>query len=247
MSRKATFIPTVTIASVALIYLVARGFVPGQKDPLSGMVHVPGGTFLMGSPEGFGDKNEHPQHRVTISGFYIDSTEVTQKQFTKVMGFNPSHFKGCPNCPVDSVSWKDACEYCRRIGKRLPTEAEWEYAARAGSTSNYFWGDTMNGTYAWHYGNSDNRTHSVAQKSPNAFGLYDMTGNVWEWCSDWGSDDYYSKSVSQDPHGPDSGTFNVTRGGGFGFNRNGYILRSAYRNLYPSGYRNINIGFRCAR
>jgi formylglycine-generating enzyme required for sulfatase activity len=247
MSRKTTFISGITIAIVALIYLAARGFVSVQKNPLSGMVRIPGGTFLMGSPEGVGDSNEHPQHRVTITGFYMDSTEVTQKQFSQVMGFNPSHFKGCSNCPVDSVSWNDACEYCKRIGKQLPTEAQWEYAARAGSTSNYFWGDTMNGAYAWHYGNSDNRTHSVAQKNPNAFGLYDMIGNVWEWCSDWCSEDYYSKSVSQNPPGPDSGKFNITRGGGFGYNRDGYILRSAYRNCYPFAYRNINIGFRCVQ
>ncbi len=214
---------------------------------LAGMVWIPGGRFMMGSPEGTGEANEHPQHQVSIKGFFMDTTEVTQAEFTRVMGVNHSYFKECPKCPVDSVSWIEANEYCKKVGKRLPTEAQWEYAARAGSVSKYYWGDTMNSAFAWHYGNSDDKTHPVAQKNPNAFGLYDMIGNVWEWCADWYAPDYYRKKVSNDPRGPDSGQAHSTRGGGFGYNREGYILRCAYRNAYVPQYRNVNVGFRCVR
>jgi formylglycine-generating enzyme required for sulfatase activity len=214
---------------------------------LSGMVWIPGGKFMMGSPKGVGESNEHPQHQVSIKGFFMDTTEVTQAEYTRVMSANPSYFQTCPDCPVDSVSWNNAHDYCKKVGKHLPTEAQWEYAARAGSASKYFWGDTMNNDYAWHYSNSENKTHPVAQKKPNAFGLYDMVGNVWEWCADWYASDYYNKKVSNNPRGPDSGQTHSTRGGGFGYNREGYILRCAYRNTYVPEFRNVNIGFRCVR
>jgi formylglycine-generating enzyme required for sulfatase activity len=232
--------PTNGSASVAKV-------VPSRTKALPGMVWIPGGRFKMGSPEGVGEANEHPQHTVRVNGFYMDTTEVTQTEYSQVMGANPSHYKGCPSCPVDSVSWNEANEYCKRVGKRLPTEAQWEYAARAGTTSNYFWGDEIDGAYAWHFGNSDKKTHPVAQKKPNAFGLYDMVGNVWEWCADWYAEDYYRKAVSNNPTGPDSGRFRANRGGGYGYNREGYILRCAYRNAYMPEYRNVNVGFRCVR
>jgi formylglycine-generating enzyme required for sulfatase activity len=220
---------------------------PAKPRKGRGMVCIPGGKFVMGSIEGAGEPDEHPQHTVTVKGFYMDETEVTQAEYALVMGTNPSYFKGCPDCPVDSVSWDKADEYCKRVGKRLPTEAQWEYAARAGTTTNYYWGNEMNDAYAWHYGNSEDKTHPVAQKKPNAFGLYDMVGNVWEWCADWYAEDYYSATVSNNPTGPDSGQKRITRGGGFGHNRGGYILRCAYRNAYAPPYRNVNVGFRCVR
>jgi formylglycine-generating enzyme required for sulfatase activity len=257
MKRKPSFVPAIIVGLAAVLLNLpgnplgapksGNSTVHSKAKAVPGMVWIPGGKFLMGSPEGTGEPNEHPQHSVFVSGFYMDTTEVTQAAYIQVMGVNPSHFKNCPLCPVDSVSWDNADTYCKKVGKRLPTEAQWEYAARAATASDYFWGNRMNDAYAWHYGNSDIQTHPVAQKKPNAFGLYDMIGNVWEWCADWYGEDYYSKSASRNPRGPDSGTFHITRGGGFGYNREGYILRCTYRNVYPRAYSNVNIGFRCAR
>jgi formylglycine-generating enzyme required for sulfatase activity len=134
----------------------------------------------------------------------MDATEVTQAEYRKVMGKNPSHFSGCDDCPVEQVSWNKANEYAKKVGKRLPTEAEWEYAARGGNKSKGYRYSGSNGIDAvgWYDDNSSGKTHPVAQKQPNELGLYDMSGNVWEWCSDWyGS---YSSSPQNNPQGPNS-------------------------------------------
>ena len=148
-----------------------------------GMVYVAGGTFQMGSNSGY--DNEKPVHTVTVSSFYMDATEVTQAEYRKVMGKNPSRFSGCDDCPVENVSWHDANEYAKKVGKRLPTEAEWEYAARGGNKSKGYSYSGSNDLDAvgWYDNNSRSKTHPVAQKQPNELGLYDMSGNVWEWCS----------------------------------------------------------------
>ena len=179
--------------------------------PPPGMVFVAGGTFQMGSSSG--DSDEKPIHTVTVSSFFMDKTEVTQAEYRKVMGKTPSHFRGCDDCPVEKVSWHDANAYAKKVGKRLPTEAEWEYAARGGNKSK---GYTYSGSndldaVAWYTNNSGSKTHPVAQKQPNELGLYDMSGNVWEWCSDWYGD--YSSSPQTDPQGPNSGASRVLRGG----------------------------------
>jgi len=213
-----------------------------KEQPPKGMALIPGGTFMMGSNDG--ESDEKPVHQVTVNGFYMDKTEVTQAEYERVMGTNPSYFKGCPDCPVEKVIWYDAKEYCDKVGKRLPTEAEWEYAARAGSTTKYYWGNGAPDAYAWYNGNSESKTHPVGQKQPNAWGLYDMSGNVWEWCSDWYDLDY-SKSSSQNPQGPSSGEYRVLRGGLWG--NLPVILRSAVRYRFAPDSRLIVSGFRCVR
>jgi formylglycine-generating enzyme required for sulfatase activity len=183
-------------------------------SPPPGMVYVIGGTFQMGSSS---ESDEKPIHTVTVSSFFMDKTEVTQVQYRKVMGKNPSNFSGCDDCPVEQVTWYDANAYAQKVGKRLPTEAEWEYAARGGNKSKGYTysGSNTIGSVAWYNGNSSSKTHPVAQKQPNELGLYDMSGNVWEWCSDRYDKGYYSRSPQTDPQGPNSGSFRVLRGGGW--------------------------------
>ena len=205
-----------TLLIITALMLVV-GWSSGQepeKEPI-GMVFVEGGTFQMGSNSG--DDNEKPVHTVTVSSFYMDATEVTQAEYRKVMGKNPSWFSGCDDCPVESVSWHDANEYAKKVGKRLPTEAEWEYAARGGNKSKGYRYSGSNGIDAvgWYDDNSDDKTHPVAQKQPNELGLYDMSGNVYEWCSDWYGEESYSSSPQNNPQGPSSGSYRVLRGGGW--------------------------------
>ncbi|MCL2123276.1 MAG: formylglycine-generating enzyme family protein, partial [Desulfovibrionaceae bacterium] len=181
-------------------------------------VLIQAGSFMMGSPPYSEERNETPAHRVTISKpFYLGKCEVTQEQWEAVMGSNPSRFKG-PHHPVDSVSWNDAQEFVRRLNVkerhkryRLPTEAEWEYAARAGTSTAYFFGDDSSALpgYAWYFGNSDSTSHPVGQKPPNAWGLHDVHGNVFELTRDWFGGKYYADSPETDPKGPSSGAGRV--------------------------------------
>jgi len=201
----------------------------------------------MGSKEGF--KDEKPVHSVNISSFYISKFEVTQAQWQAVMGNNPSQHK-CDNCPVEKITWDEAQAYCQKqsrlTGKtyRLPTEAEWDYAARGGTKSVGF---TFSGSnniddVAWYERNSENTTHPVGQKQPNELGLYDMTGNVWEWCSDWYDKDYYNRSPTQNPQGPATGSEFVIRGGSWSHDPQN--CRAAGRNSGEPGERYTVIGFR---
>ena len=185
------------------------------------LVWIPPGEFLMGSPDGERgrDGDEGSQHRVRITkGFWMGKYEVTQKQWETVMGHNPSRFKGDGRRPVESVSWDDCQEFLKKLnsrasspGFRLPTEAEWEYACRAGTTTRFYWGDHSDSAHAWYRDNSGRHPHPVGEKKPNAWGLYDMSGNVWEWCHDrYGN---YSPKPVTDPRGPSSGSNRVLRGG----------------------------------
>ncbi|GIW90010.1 MAG: hypothetical protein KatS3mg109_0442 [Pirellulaceae bacterium] len=221
------------------------------------LVLIPAGEFMMGSPEWDTDAypDEKPQHRVRIyRPFYLAVTEVTQEQYQQVMGTNPSYFQGAPKRPVENVSWNDAVEFCRRLSQkegkeyRLPTEAEWEYACRAGSTTRWSFGNDASelGEYAWYGGNSGGTTHPVGQKKPNAWGLYDMHGNVWEWCADWYDEVYYRTSPLDDPKGPDSGRFRVLRGGSWVYHRPG-TFRCAFRYNGRPDLRYDAGGFRVAR
>jgi len=223
----------------------------GDKATMK-LVLVPAGKFTMGGPASEKDSaNEGPQHEVTISKpFYMGATEVTQAQYEAIMGKNPGSFKG-PQNPVESVSWNDAVEFCKALSKKtgktvtLPTEAQWEYACRAGSKTRFCYGDdpdnTTIGDYAWYSANSESKTHPVGQKKPNDWGLYDMHGNVWEWCSDWFTDSY-AKASNVDPTGPDSGKAPVVRGGGC--INNPLYCRSSFRYGMNPDFRDFAIGFR---
>jgi formylglycine-generating enzyme required for sulfatase activity len=213
---------------------------------------IPAGTFEMGDITGNGQSDERPVHTVNITqAFYLQKTEVTQAQWREVMGENPSRFSGCDDCPVEQVSWDQAQQFISRLngmdpdaGFRLPTEAEWEYAARAGTTGDY--GGTGNlDDMGWYSANSDGRTHPVAEKQANAWGLYDMHGNVWEWVQDLYSSSYYSVSPVDDPPGPASGSVRVLRGGSW--NNFATSARSTNRlRNNPDNRIDIN-GFRLAR
>jgi len=205
------------------------------------MVFVKGGCYQMGDTFGDGYANEKPVHEVCVNDFYIGKYEVTQGQWQRIMGNNPSYYKNCgDNCPVEQVSWNDIQQFIQRLnnqsGKqyRLPTEAEWEYAARSGGKSEKYAGGNDVDAVAWYDGNSGRETHPVGQKQPNGLGLYDMSGNVWEWCSDWYGEKYYGQSFRDNPDGPSSGSYRVLRGGSWnGEPRGG---RVAYRVRY-NGFR----------
>ncbi|MDQ3010070.1 MAG: SUMF1/EgtB/PvdO family nonheme iron enzyme [Acidobacteriota bacterium] len=223
----------------------------GFTDDLNGvpleMLYVPGGKFKMGTPKGSGHDDERPQHDVTVPAFYMGKFQITQAQWKAVMEDNPSHFKG-DDLPVETVSWEEAEEFCQKLQQmsqkhysyRLPSEAEWEYACRAGTTGDYAGKlDEM----AWYDKNSGSKTHPVGQKKPNAYGLYDMHGNVWEWCEDVWHDDYkgsptdgsaWTEGGNQDRR--------VVRGGSWDSNDN--YCRSAVRFNYAPANLNYNIGFR---
>jgi formylglycine-generating enzyme required for sulfatase activity len=224
---------------------------------------IPTGTFMMGSPESEPDRseNEH-QHAVTISkAFYIQTTEVTQGQWTAVMGTEPwkgeDYVKEGPNYAATYVSWDEAVAYCEKLSKqegnryRLPTEAEWEYACRAGTKTAWSFGDDEKvlGDYAWYDKNAwdigETYAHQVRLKKPNAFGLYDMHGNVYEWCHDYHEEDYYQQSPTNDPTGPTSGSFRVLRGGSWNYSTR--FSRSAGRGRVDADNRNFNVGFRLVR
>ena len=236
------------------------------------MVSIPAGTFMMGSPsyEEGRDDDEGPIHEVRMSPFCMAKTEVTQAKWAEVMGGNPSHFSGCGgSCPVEQVSWFDAVRFCNELssrdgltpcyrisgesvtwdrsanGYRLPTEAEWEYACRAGTMTRFYTGNTEQdlSRAGWYDGNSGDRTHPVGEKARNAWGLYDMHGNVWEWCWDW-LGPYGSGTVS-DPEGPGGGSNRVLRGGSW--NNLARSCRAAFRIRHEPGFRRASNGFRLSR
>ena len=215
-----------------------------KVNPIDGLtyVRIDPGTFTMGCSPGDKecDSDEMPAHKVTISKeFWLGQTEVTQEAYQKVMGSNPSYFKGDKLRPVESVSWNDADAYCRKIGGRLPTEAEWEYAARAGTTGSRY--DTLDAV-AWSDKNSGAKTHPVAGLTANPWRLYDMLGNVWEWVADWYADKYASGNAT-DPKGPASGQLRALRGGSW--DDLPAVVRASNRDWNVPAGRDGVIGFRC--
>ena len=234
------------------------------------MVCIPEATFEMGSQSGVAD--EMPAHRVHVDAFLMDRYEVTQALYSEFPLPDPSHFKG-PQHPVEQINWTDALVYCnerslaedltpcydletgqcdfRADGYRLPTEAEWEYACRAGKKTWFSHGDDTGEllTGAWYRDNAPKKTQPVAQKRPNAWGLYDMHGNVKEWCQDYYSETYYQNSPTRNPRGPEQGSERVIRGGGWDSSAD--ACRSSYRasdaSIDDTCLASDSIGFRCVR
>jgi sulfatase modifying factor 1 len=260
-------------AVLAVVALAAYGAAPKTIKTKSGveMVLVPGGSFTMGDAKGATDEKPH---KVSVGSFYIDKYEVTQENYRKVVGSDYSRWK-MPNGPVEQVTWAAAVKYCNARSKaegltpcydtktwkcdfaangyRLPTEAEWEYAARAGKTTSYSFGDSPSAlrNFAWMKENSGGRPREVGKKLANPWGLFDMYGNVAEWCNDYYDVDYYRKSPAKDPRGPASGEKRVVRGGSW--NSRAAECRSAYRAAENPAYSDVCIGyydvygFRCVR
>ena len=211
------------------------------------MIKIPAGSYLMGSDE---SDSEKPQHQVNLQEFYLGKYPVTQEQYQAIMGINPSHFKDNPKNPVEMVTWDNAQEFCQKLSEktgkkyRLPSEAEWEYACRAGTQTRYYFGDNEEQLeeYAWYYGNSDSTTHPVGQKKPNNWGLYDMSGNVWEWCEDGWHKNYQNSPTDgsswNDNHSQTKRR--VLRGGSW--LSYPWACRSAFRNNSDDRYNNN--GFR---
>jgi formylglycine-generating enzyme required for sulfatase activity len=211
-------------------------------------VLVKGGCYQMGDANAV-------FHEVCVDDFYIGKYEVTQAQWSAIRGNNPSYSSNCgDNCPVEQVSWNDIQEFIRELSQqtgktyRLPTEAEWEYAAQSGGKSEKYAGTSSEaelGDYAWYDKNSGSKTHPVGQKKPNGLGIYDMTGNVWEWCSDWYDESYYKNSPKDNPQGPSNGSTRVRRGGSW--SDHAWYTRAAFRYGLNPDLRNHFFGFRLAR
>jgi len=241
--------------------LVVTMVLSGVDNPAITEILIPAGDFQMGSTI-YGD--EKPIHTVHLDAYYIDKYEVTLAQYDTFCGATggtkPSdNGWGRDTRPALVMAWDDARAYCAWAGKRLPTEAEWERACRAGTDTVYSFGNdpSLLDKYAWYGSNSDGKTHPVGEKAPNAFGLYDMYGNVWEWCADWYDAGYYAVSPLNNPQGPASGSFRVVRGGAWHYSVGPSALRSAYRgNIEPKivppdnkpvDWPYATIGCRCAR
>ena len=245
--------------------IVASGFPWLVRDNASGieMLLIPGGTFIMGcsAPNGYSCYlDENPNHQVTLSkAFYLGKTEVTQAQWQAKMGSNPSQYQPPDHTldtskPVEQVSWNDIAGFNFVTGLRLPSEAEWEYACRGNTTTAFHSmpgypngtnDDSLLGNIAWFYCNDGCNTHAVAGKAANAFGMYDMSGNVYEWCNDWWGSTYYTTSPSTNPAGPSSGSYRVLRGGSW--LNSSVVCRSSYRINSDPDARFVNGGFRVAR
>ena len=251
----------------------ATSHVPKQITTKTGleMMLIPGGEFIMGDNRG--EDDEKPAHKVKIGAFYMDKYEVTQAAYERMMGRNPAKFKG-PDKPVERVSWFGAIQYCNMRslregftpcydletlecnyeadGYRLPTEAEWEYACRAGTRTKYSFGNAPEklGQYAWFKVNANKTSHPVGQKRPDQWGFYDMHGNVWEWCNDYYSEDYYQESPVENPNGPAVGDERVLRGGSWASAAQSARCSSRYSET--PGFADVCFGyeaygFRCVR
>jgi formylglycine-generating enzyme required for sulfatase activity len=216
---------------------------------------IPGGKFLMGRKPGPGGGEggiDNPPHEVYVSDFLMSKTEVPQGVWRKIMkerkdksDDSPSFFKAEDDFPVEQVSWEDCqkfLEWAKNV--RLPTEAEWEYACRAETSTNFYWGDDADDSSMWYVKNSEAKTHPTKNRKPNTYGLYDISGNVFEWCQDWYDPKYYYNSPKENPQGPKTGKLKVMRGGAW--KSDAYLCRSDVRSKIEPKTRSSEIGFRCA-
>jgi formylglycine-generating enzyme required for sulfatase activity len=229
------------------------------REILDDMVLIPAGSFLMGSNDG--EDDERPIHNVLLNSFELGKYEVTQGQWVGLMETRPwqgsEYVEEGDNFPVVNVSWYQVKEFIRKLNRasgkrfRMPTEAEWEYACRAGSRTRFFYGSfkLKLSQYAWYYDNAfkkqEMHPHQVGKLKPNKWDLYDMMGNVYEWCSDWYKRNYYNKSPVQNPKGPKHSAYKVVRGGDWA--RTDYFLRVSSRRYYHPHFKDINVGFRLAK
>jgi len=246
--------PWKLMASIGVVVVVIVALIIALKPVASpGMVYVPAGEFIMGSDEG--DSDEQPVHTVYLDAFYIDKTEVTNAQYRKCVEAGacdaPSDTiyyddGNYAQRPVVFVNWYQADDYCRWAGKRLPSEAEWEKAARGTDGRTYPWGEGIDCDHAQYYGCGGGTVPVGSRpKGASPYGVLDMAGNVWEWVADWYGKDYYSRSPGRNPSGSDSGEYRVLRGGSW--SSEAYVVRSAYRHWNDPGSRGSGVGFRCAR
>jgi formylglycine-generating enzyme required for sulfatase activity len=253
------FMKKLLASAAILIFLpvLSSAYADEIKDQATGMefVLVKGGCFKMGDISGDGQADEKPVHEVCVDDFYIGKYPVTQGQWKAIMEKNPSYFKECGDtCPADGVTWKDVVEFIGKFnhktkkGQRLPTEAEWEYAARSGGGDEK-WAGTNNeaelADYAWYSRNSGFKPHPVGQKRPNGSGIYDMTGNVWQWVEDYYGEKYYGGSPRNNPQGPGRGQFRVLRGGSWYFNAKDVRLSARFHG--DPAFRSNDFGFRLVR
>jgi len=238
------------ITAILLIILTAPSFAQAKK-PGKEMVKITKGCFQMGTKEVHSyfdheeNNRERPVHKVCLNTFYIDKYEASQKKFKKIMGRNPSKLFN-DDWPADHVRFKDAVEYCSIQGKRLPTEAEWEYVARAGSKAENPYGKNYN-DYVWHAANSMRTPNQVKSKKPNAWGVHNILGNVWEWVSDWYSPSYYKDSPQKNPKGPkDRRSHHVIRGGSWADDES--LVRAGSRHPgMADATESFLVGVRCAK
>jgi len=234
-----------------LIFIVSLYFPSILFANQDKMVLIKSGCFLMGTngnaiyEDDDDNSREKPSHKVCLDSFYMDIYEVTQKKWDDVMKINRSVFRH-PEQPITHIDWHEAKAYCKKIGKRLPTEAEWEYAARAGSQSRFPWGNKIDDNRMWYSGNSPREIPHVGKKTPNAWGLHDMMGNVWEWVEDWFSLNYYSKSPDKNPKGPTRQSFHVIRGGSWMIDDE-YLRVTARHRGMSDPTESYWVGVRCAK
>ncbi len=251
MNRISQFVPLALLLVCAMSVTYPAMASTKLVDSTTGMefVPVPAGCFKMGDTTGTGEDDEKPAHEVCLDAYAIGKYEVTQGQWNKVMGSNPSNFKACgDSCPVDTISWNDAQAFVARLNKssnsnyRLPTEAEWEYAARSGGKQELYSGSADPNVAAWIESNAGQTTHPVGKKQPNGLGIFDMSGNVFEWTADWYAEDFYAKSPAKSPVGPAVGKFRVNRGGSWYVEATG--SRTTARGSNEPDKKSSNLGLR---
>jgi len=236
---------------VILLILLFLSFPGHLLANVDGMILIKPGCYMMGTnnngiyEDDDDNSREKPAHKVCLDSFYLDTYEVTQKKWDQIMSFNRSVFRH-PDQPITHIDWHEARSYCKKVGKRLPTEAEWEYAARAGSKTRFPWGDEIDDDRLWYSGNAPREVPHVGKKLPNDWGLHDMMGNVWEWVEDWFSHQYYKNSPVKNPKGPSRTSFRVIRGGSWMIDEQFLRVTARHKGM-SDPTENYWVGVRCAK